>query len=408
MRRKDMRRIILVAVLAVLALGYRWLKRENPRRQLDLSARNAPDLYDRPPGEHIYSPFAIEIEPMQGMVILDFDGHEVYQAIELQVFDHPDKGTGANVLLAHRQTGKIDFYFEPTVHLNRERANVGGGVGNWTPTPLKHHYRVTPAGLDAAVELTDLDGRHIALRITEQRRDRRPRLNMLAPMGGGIKAPTFLPFFYMHGMDLVRTAGTRFELTIDGQSFLPDKLPPVPHNRAPTYFARYCPDPLITFINPATDDVLTPLTPASSGIDQQGDTTYTLIDNAGHAEIQRITQRGNGHTVHLTFAPPVPDLASLREGGTVAGRFAIGTDSIEGVIAGDYSVARRGTQLHLTMHPTEDWWPRTGGLPARGTFMFFPATFRNWMQSYHWSATLEPSADGLRMTAHWDRRDPSA
>lgn len=357
-----------------------------------MQRRNSPDIYDRPGDGRVFSPFAIVIEPMKHMVILDFPGHDTYNAMELQIFDHPEKGQGANLLLSHAEGSKADFYFEPTVKMDRAKNNIGGGVGEWVETPLEYHYKVTPAGLDAGVEMTDLAGRHIKLRIKENRRDRRPRLNMLAPMGAGIQAPTFLPFFYMYGMDLVRRANTEFTLTIDGQPYLPGKLPPVPHNLAGTYFARYCPDPLIAMINPATCAELDPVPP---------DADYTLVDNNGYCEIQRFTQAGDGHTVHMTFTPPLPDVTGLKDGATVAGRFAIGTDDIEDVIAGDYTVRCAGAQVTVTMHPTDDWWPK--GLLAKGTFLFFPPVFRKWMQDYRWTAVLERTDGRMFMTSEWER-----
>lgn len=390
-----------VVLLAVYAL----LKRENPRLKLDTSRRNPASIYDRPGSGRIFSPVTVNIDPMKHMVIMDFPGHPVYNALELQVFDHPQKGYGANVLLSNVDNGEVDFYFQPTVNMNREQANVSGGVRGWTQTPLDYHYNITEAGIDAGVSLTDNEGRQIEMCVTEHRRDRRPPLNMLAPMGAGIKTPTFLPFFYMHGMDLVRQSGTDFTLTIDGEPYLPEKLPPVPHNRAGTYFVRYCGDPLIALLNEAYTGDLSPLAIQGTGQQCDGDTVYMLIDNTGHTEIQRIEQHGDGHTVHITFSPPLPDLVSLADGVQVVGRFAIGTDSIESVIVGDYTITTGDGQINMTMHPTEEWWPRTGGLPAKGTFLFFPPLFRRWMVDYYWYATITCRGETLHMTSAWEKHE---
>lgn len=395
--------IILALLLLALSAIYLLLRRENPRLKLDLIQRNPTSIYDRAGTERIFSPVSIGIDPMKHMVIADFNGHDLYQAVELQIFDHPDKGQGANLLLWRKDTGKTDFYFEPTVKMDREQANVAGGVGNWTETHFDYHYNISDAGIDAAAKLTDLDGREIGLRIKENRRDKRPYLNMLAPMGGGIENPTFLPFFYMHGMDLVRRNGTEFAFTIDGKSYLPDALPPVPHNLAPTYFTRYCGDPFIATVNQDTNGPLQAID--STRVD---DTSYTLIDNDGHREIQRVTQEGDGHSAHITFAPPMPDISALKDGASVKGRFAIGTDTIESVIVGDYTVTCQGEKIDMSMHPTEDWWPRTGGLRAKGTFLFFPAIFRQWMQTYHWSAEMQRDANDIYMQSHWERREMQA
>lgn len=396
---------ILLWLLALAgAGGYVLLKRENPRLKLDMGRRNPPDIYDKPAGGRLYVPLRVKIDPMKTMFIFDIEDHPVYAAMELQLFDDPDKGQGANFLLSRRESRKADFYFTPGLKMDRERVSVGAGVGEWNETELDYRCEIMPNGIDAEVRMQDVDGREIHLLVKENRQDRRPPLTLLAPMGGGIDEPQFLPFFHLRGMDLVRQANTEFRLTIDGQPAHPPSLPPVPHNRASTYFARYCPDPLIALVNPQVEGDLIPVQVDGGPVHREGDTHYTLINNAGHSEIQRLEQYGDGHAVHMTFAPPLPDIASLKPGTEISGRFAIGSDDIHSVIVGDYRVQRHGEQISLTMHPTEDWWPRTGGLLAKGTFLFFPPLFRNWTQSYFWTAELRPEGDAMYIHSSWQRR----
>ena len=49
---------------------------------------------------------------MERLLILDFEGHERYRSLEIQVFDDDDHGRGCCVLL-DRVDEKVDVYRQP-------------------------------------------------------------------------------------------------------------------------------------------------------------------------------------------------------------------------------------------------------------------------------------------------------
>jgi len=66
--------------------------------------------------------------------------------------------------------------------------------------------------------------------------------------------------------------------------------------------------------------------------------TYDLVNNQRHYEICRASARNPKHEMFVTFSPPVPDVASLKDGADIKGRFGIGIDDAARIVEGAYVV----------------------------------------------------------------------
>jgi hypothetical protein len=123
---------------------------------------------------------------------------------------------------------------------------------------------------------------------------------------------------------------------------------------------------------------------------RDGQTRYELIDNAGHPEIREMVGSSDKHTVSFEFSPPIPDLPSLRDGIEVDGRFSAGADEVEGIVAGEYHVRRRGETVEMEIRPLEGWQPMPGP---------------TWVRSWIWRSILTLGADNaVSMKAAWIRQ----
>jgi hypothetical protein len=364
---------------------------------------NPSELYTTVPTGRLYSPIDLISDPMQALFLANFDDDPEYNGIELQTFDHPDKGQGAATIM-WRCDGKVDFYITPGVQIDRDRAEVGAGVGEWIMEDYRFWLDHSPQGVNAFVDLRLKDDRPVRMHVQEQRRNPGQALTILAPAGESIAHPRFFPVFRLHDIDLVRQARTAVTLRIGEQERTPLRLPiPMPHNLSRVYFMRYCFDPLIGLLNPQYEGPLSPLEAEVPGPYQHAHMHYALEDNAGHLEIARAATRGDRHELFVTFKPALPDVAALRDGAAIQGRFGVGVDGAGGIVRGAYSVRRQGRQVHLEMQPTENWSPR-GSLRAKLTLMFFPRVFRTWVKTYRWSATIELAAGDLpQMRSAWTR-----
>lgn len=211
---------------------------------------------------------------------------------------------------------------------------------------------------------------------------------MLAPLGDMIKAPTMFPFFFIEAFEFVHRSGGKVNVRIDGKP-RPASTIPILVNGSRMYLARYSFSPAIAVWNRDTDTEVFPVAPGAS-TQAITDPTYQLRHVLGHAEIERITWADAGHRMSLAFSPPIPDLAALRTGVDLEGRFSAGMDDYPGVFAGEVRVRRAADAVTVEVHPRKGWQPQFGSL---------------WLASYHLTTTLTMADPGhVRLKSRW-RRD---
>jgi hypothetical protein len=129
---------------------------------------------------------------------------------------------------------------------------VGAGLGEWVTQDFPYRLDIGTHGVDAEVHFSLHDGRQVELAVTEHRRTPGRHIDLLAPLGVGIERPTFLPYFVMFGIDLVRRGGTDVTMRIAGADRELERIPvPIPYSGRLCYLARYCDEPFIMRINPA-------------------------------------------------------------------------------------------------------------------------------------------------------------
>ncbi len=370
--------------------------------------RNPPDIYGRSPDGHVYAPFSAAIDHMVRLMLLNFaDDDESYEGLELQIFDNEEKGHGA-ALLIYRKDSSVEFYAEPGVTPDREKVGALVKVVEWVEdVPMDYRFDITPSGLDVDFKMEAPNGRTVAYRVKEA--SPRNPFSLLAPVASGSEAPDYLPLVHLREFDLVRKPGTEISAVIDGVAREPAVVPvPLPQYWKPIYFSRYSSAPVIGRFNDAHDGPLARFAPGDDGRFWWEGAAFDLIHNAGYFEIRRVAaiegeEAHPAHEIAMTFYPPVPDLAAMKDGASVRGRFSTSADGECGIIRGDYAVERAGDTVRLSMQPTEEWWP-PGGFRARLTLMLFPAFIREWPKSYRWEAALTFGADGEAvLKSRWER-----
>jgi hypothetical protein len=73
--------------------------------------------------------------------------------------------------------------------------------------------------------------------------------------------------------------------------------------------------------------------------------SYNIKDNSGYQELLTETFDYHGRKMHVTYCPPIPDLAALKNNQNLEGRFIIDTDSVKGIVAGIYSIQKTMERL---------------------------------------------------------------
>jgi hypothetical protein len=196
------------------------------------------------------------------------------------------------------------------------------------------------------------------------------------------------PFFYMKRTAFVERAGTQIDIEIGGTQRKPAAIP-IAINGAFVYLARYCTEPIIGTWNEAHAGALEPSFPEQVDDPEPGQGIYRLVDNDGHYEISRVIGASCGHEISLCFSPPIPDLACLKDGVTIEGKFTAGADDTDGIVAGKYSLHHAGAGTQLVMQPAKGWQPMPG---------------RSWVKSYRWLANIESDSQGkMTIKSAWTR-----
>lgn len=359
-------------------------------------------IYEKFATGSLYSPFNIAIDPMDRLLLLTFDGDPYYECIEIQVFDDKYHGKGLAALMG-RKNGKVDVYFQPGLHLDKSGYGVAAGLNAWTECQMSAaKYEVTPTGVNLHVAFTDVDGRPIEARIHETDTAPRKPTDLLAPLGSGIQNPTWFPCVYLYNFNFVRKRGTDLLISIDGKQRSPQSIP-VPIDGAFVHFTRYSPRPAIGKLNQNYDGQLAPLKPKGPGEWKDGKTTYQLVQQDGHYEIESLSATQGSQSIGIRFAPPVPDLAAIRDGVTLKGSFALKQDKNIPICAGGYTVTRKGKDVLVDLDPTEGWQPQESRLSYR--FIYFVAgMFKSWPTTYHWSAKLHLD-DTPTLQTEWTRKN---
>ncbi len=354
----------------------------------------------------ILNPFRIDIDPMQRLLLINFekDPDSVYIGFEPQVFDDEINGKG-HIVIGWRKDGKVDVYHQDSVALNPRKYDIAGkGLATMAVTQFSQAlYEVAANGVLAQYAFTDIYGRDVVLKIEEGNTRIRKPFGLLAPMGDAAEAPSALPLILLHDFYFVRKQFTHWEVRIAGRAHRPDELP-IPIDFARMFFTRYSPKPLIATFNPAMDGPLPTLEwdGASGSVEWEGHLIFPVFVQDIPA-IQEIVRHNAVFPLRLAFQPPFPHIESLASGAHFEGGFRIEAHPCAGSIAGKYEIIKQEHTAQITLCPSRGWRPN----PSKLSLWFLytvAAVFRNWPKSYIWEATLTLHPPGTAyMQAAWRR-----
>ncbi len=339
--------------------------------------KNPGDIYKTVESDKHYMPFDINIKPMERLMLVDFDGDTEYKTIELQLYDD-SRGKGATVIL-YGKNGKNDVYYTDSLFAD----GVLFKEDLYENKDMKYALNVSDRGLNSFLKMHDKSGRKIDVKIIEKKSENK-LTSMLAPVGGGIKTFPFFPFFYMRGFNIVQRPGTEIKVIIDDIEYKVKKIPGLANGKF-VYMARYATKPVIGQINTEYEGLLTVI-----NLDEKDDykidnMNYHFVENNGHRELKKITYSSHNRFVGITFSPPVPDIINLKNNVEIKGRFSMESDSITGIVAGEYQINSNNKKIIL--QPVEAYSPILGTV---------------WVKAYEWNAEITVHSDEtVNMKSKW-------
>lgn len=349
-------------------------------------------------------PFQIEIDPMQRLLLINFekDPDDLYIGFEPQQFDDAQNGRGM-LVIGWRRDGKVDVYHDHSLNIRPEKYGIAGkGLANKIPVAMDaNSFEITDQGVFADIGFSDLKGRQVRLAIREANPRKREPFGLLAPMGDAAEKPSSLPLVLLHGFYFVRRKKTTVHIEINGKNHRPDKLPFL-LDGCYMYFTRYCPDPTIATLNPAHNGPV-PMAEISSNNSSSEKLKVNVSQHETGAEIKSISRRYKNREVCMCFEPAFPDLSCLKENSLTSGNFRIDEDPTVGSIRGHYTLQKKREEIQITMIPSGGWVPREKKLSLRLLYSI-AGIFRNWPTTYKWTADIRVEKDGeMFMKSKWER-----
>ena len=278
-----------------------------------------PDAFARAPATTLVQPFAIGIDPMARLLLVNIDGDpdDVYLGFEPQAFDDEVHGRGL-IVVAWRRDGRVDVYHQPSVTLDPATYDIAGaGLHAMLERPFDGAwFEIRESGVDADLRFHDADGRRVELTVRELGTRPRPRFGLLAPMGDAATSPSALPLVLLRDFSFVRRTASEVRVAIDGREHRIDALP-VPIDRQAATFVRYAQAPLIARLNPAHDGAATLLDGAASGVrtlaETIGETRLAVVRSETHTAIERLERRAGDQTVQIALDPPFANPLDLAD-----------------------------------------------------------------------------------------------
>jgi hypothetical protein len=362
----------------------------------------------------VVSPFHLEIQPMQAILLVNFEGDPdaIYRGLEPQAFDDEVHGRGL-LVIGWRVDGRVDVFHDPALRLDPDTYGIAGkGLHVMASRDFSNaRLEFGPAGVQAEFDFLDLEARRIRLAVREtDTRLRRP-FALLAPMGTEAAEPPALPLVYVKDFYFVRRAGSEILIELDGRPHESDTLPLILDGTR-MHFVRYSTRPFIVTWNPGPDGRAHVLASDTALQDpsaaEAGGVRYEVAANGPFREIRRMSRSEDDQEVAVDFTPPIPHLLAMRDGADVSGAFRISTEPPAGIVTGTWRVTRQDRRLEIEALPSGGWTP--GEVPRMARLLFRAVSmFRTWPTTYRWTATLEiPAAEedvrgSLPLLSAWQR-----
>jgi hypothetical protein len=357
-------------------------------------------------GVQIINPFSIDIDPMERLLLINFekDADSVYIGFEPQVFNDDVNGKG-HLIIGWRVDGRVDIYHQPGLKLNPDKYDIAGkGLAHMVEREMPGaFFEVNNFGVQAFYGFEDIHNRAVHINITESNPRRRKPFGLLAPMGHAAEDPSSLPFFLMHDFYFVRKKHTIVEVKINGKEHKTD-LFPIPLDWTRMTFMRYTSNPLIANLNPAFEGELSVLSVQQGWNKIAEDTELEITIEDGKPIIKNLKRKHHEHTVTLSFEPGFPDLSSLETNSTTQGGFKIMGNPSTGYIQGEYTIEKVNSETRIIMVPSKGWKPKPDRLSLRFLYRVVKI-FRQWPASYQWTASvIEDEHHDLYMQSAWKRK----
>lgn len=333
------------------------------------ATKTSPNVYYETPTGLFYDPFNFSHDDFGKLIIMNLEGHPEIKTVEL-ILQDDDKGA---YVVIYYYSGKVENYLSPDYAGDKKYVKLDSEWDIIENQDFEFAFEDRPKGIYFFLDIKIKNDQHIKISLQENRRELK-RFSFLATVGAELKKVEKFPFIYLKDAGLVPIEGTGLSFELNGKMMELSKIPILVEGEK-CYRIAYSFTRLPFFWDEEQDVFLSPEKLYNGLSFQKENALYSFFDNNGHKEIESIIYKANGHTASFRFSPAFPDIAALKQGSKISGKFCLGVDEIEGVVGGKYSVKNIEGNITIDIKP-EKCWGSTG--------------LKNWVAAYHYHADLEP------------------
>jgi len=347
-----------------------------------LKADNTPaDVYQENAEGCFYNPFNFSHTDFGRLILISIDDHPSIKTVEL-VIQNDNKGA---FVVVYYHNGKVENYINPHLSIDKKYLTPNADWEIAGEQDFDFTFENTKNGISLALDMTIKSGQRIKIKLRENHVDAK-RYSFLAAIGADLSEVKRFPFIYLREAGFIPVKGTEVSFEIDGKKMELTKVP-IQVEGQKCFKTVYSLTPLPFFWSEERDTYLSPEKITDTIKYQKDNAVYSFIDNNGHKEIERITYRANGHSASYRFSPSFPNIASLKTGCEIQGKFCLGVDDIDGVIGGTYSVINTDGEITIDFQPEKCWQPMPG---------------KDWVSAYQYHAKIKCIADDrFKIQSEW-------
>jgi len=338
------------------------------------------DIYQENSEGVFYNPFNFSHDDCGRLLLISTNEHTEIETVELIVQDN-NKGA---VVVIYYHDGRVENYISREYSSNKEYVKLDSDweiIGN---QDFDFVFTDTPKGMVLKLDVTVRNGSTIKIDIQEKRSNP-VRYNVLATIGDELHHVKRFPLIYMNDMAILPVDSSSVSLEINGEVMSVPKIP-IKVEGETCYRIIYSLERIPFFWNEEQEgEILSQkITGNTLPTELEG---YTFSGSKENHEIESIVYQVDEHMMKLRFLPAFPDIAALKDGTEIAGKFSIGINETQGVVGGTYSVLKAEGKIDIELKP-EKCWGSVGK--------------KNWVANYSYNASFVPFADSqLKIKSEW-------
>ncbi len=332
----------------------------NAKSYLDKKT-NPSNIYDNRVEKVFVSPFNFGHTDFGRLILVHIDDHPTIKTVELVV--QKDK-KGAFVVVYYHN-GKVENYINYHVSLNKKYLKPNSDWEIAGTQDFDFSFDDTKQGLSFTLDFKTKKNKRIQIKLTKNQ----PMLkhySFLAAIGADLKEVKRFPFIYLKRAGFIPVENTEIEFKINNKSMQISKVP-IRVEGEKCFKIVYSLEPLPFFWNEERNGIF-------NVNDKAENVEYEFVDNSGFQEIKTMTYKANNHKTIYRFSPAFPLISAMKNNTEVKGKFTMGIDDIDGIVAGEYSIQKKKEEISITFKPKKCWQPMPGN---------------DWVSAYKYHANIK-------------------